>query len=64
MNVEDMRYMDYLDALDYVAEEIVKEYTIEEKNQLCYDAVYTHLEKNHTHLVGKALEMGVIIYDE
>ena len=38
-----MRTMTYAQALNYIAEEIVKEYTIEEKEQLAYDTVYTCL---------------------
>jgi hypothetical protein len=56
-----MREMCYLDALDYLANEIVKEYTIEEKEQLAYDTVYTHLESNFSSLLAKAQEHNIIV---
>jgi hypothetical protein len=56
-----MREMCYLDAIDYIAEEILKEYTIEDKEQIAYDSIYNHLEANFTTLMAKAEEHGIII---
>ena len=56
-----MRTMTYAQALNYIAEEIVKEYTIEEKEQLAYDTVYTHLESNFSSLLAKAQEHNIIV---